>query len=201
MPRNIREHILQTASGLFYRHGIKATGIDAIVKASGVAKMSLYKYFPAKDDLVVAHLQNSKHSVLARIEQVAAADNEPAAARLLEIFEVFSALLANPEFRGCPFINAAAESADASQAVQDTVRGFAADLQRVLANLAKEAGITAADALADQLSMLISGAIVSAQMLQRRDTMGVAAKAAAELIKAAQAASRQTATDGTGQPD
>ena len=51
MARNLKQHILQTASELFYRQGIKATGVDAIVKAAGTTKMSLYKYFPSKQDL------------------------------------------------------------------------------------------------------------------------------------------------------
>jgi len=59
MTRNLKEHILQTASGLFYSQGIKATGVDTIVKAAGTTKMSLYKYFPSKDDLILAHLQKS----------------------------------------------------------------------------------------------------------------------------------------------
>ena len=65
MTRNLQEHILKTASELFYSQGINATGIDAIVKASGVAKMSLYKYFPSKDALVLAHLQKSGENMRA----------------------------------------------------------------------------------------------------------------------------------------
>ena len=59
MSQNLQERILQTASALFYRQGIKSTGVDAVVKAAGTTKMSLYKYFPSKDDLILAHLQKS----------------------------------------------------------------------------------------------------------------------------------------------
>lgn len=182
MSRNLREHILQTASGLFYSHGIKATGIDTIVKASGVAKMSLYKYFPSKDDLIVAHLQRSKEAALARIHDRIAGEDRTAEQKLLAIFDVFAEILANPEFRGCPFINASAEYADAGNPVQQAVTDFSMALQQLFTDLARQAGVSDAGELAGQLSMLISGAIVSAQMQKRADTMALAYKAAEILI-------------------
>ena len=183
MTRNLREHILQTASGLFYTHGIKATGIDAIVKASGVAKMSLYKYFPSKDDLVVAHLQRSKESVLSSIDKAIGGNDKSAVQKLLTVFDVFAEFLANPEFRGCPFINAAAEFADTGSPVQMAVTDFSITVHNLLANLATQAGITDAYQLARQLSMLLTGAIVSEQMQKQPGTMRTACNAAKILIE------------------
>ncbi|MDD4915490.1 MAG: TetR/AcrR family transcriptional regulator [Methylococcales bacterium] len=183
MTRNLREHILQTASGLFYSQGIKATGIDTIVKASGVAKMSLYKYFPSKDDLVVAHLQRSKEVMLSFINCGIAGEDKTAEQKLLAVFDVFAEILANPEFRGCPFINASAEFADAPAPVRQAVANFSEALHKLLADLALQAGIADAQQLARQLSMLITGAVVSKQIEKQPDTMRTAYIAAKILIE------------------
>jgi AcrR family transcriptional regulator len=185
MTRNLREHILQTASALFYSQGIKATGIDAIVKASGIAKMSLYKYFPAKDDLVVAHLQRSKETMLNLINSRIADESLTPVQKLQAIFDVLTDVTANPEFRGCPFINATAEFADAACPVQQTVAEYSTALHSLLTDLAVQAGIKNADQLARQLYMLIAGAMVSEQMHKQADTIQLAYKAAKILIEQA----------------
>ena len=56
-PQDLREHILRTASDLFYRRGVRAVGVDLIIQEAGVAKTSLYRHFPTKDDLIVAFLE------------------------------------------------------------------------------------------------------------------------------------------------
>jgi AcrR family transcriptional regulator len=183
MARNIREHILQTASELFYSHGIKSTGIDTIIKASGVAKMSLYKYFPSKDDLVLAHLQKSKENMAAYIANGLNACNGSPKQKLLAIFAIFAELLANPGFRGCPFINASAEFAEASHPIQQAAAEFSESFRCLLADLTVKAGITAADALAGQLSLLITGAMVKEQMQKNSGAMDSAAAAAEVLIE------------------
>ncbi len=182
MTRNLREHILQTASELFYSQGIKATGIDTIVKASGVAKMSLYKYFPSKDDLVLAHLQRSKEAMqAAMLSWLADKDGDPRQ-KLLAVFDFFAEIMANPGFRGCPFINAAAEFADQASPVQQATAEFYAAFRQLLADLAKQTGISNADELASQLSMLIAGAIVREQMQKQSGAMRTATAAAEILI-------------------
>ena len=183
MTRNLQEHILQTASGLFYAHGIKATGIDTIVKASGIAKMSLYKYFPSKDDLVVAHLRRSKETILSHINNGISGEDKSAVQTLLAVFDVFAEILSSPEFRGCPFINASAEFAEVGSPIQMAVADFSICLHNLLAGLAKQAGIVDAQQLARQLSMLLTGAIVSEQMQKQPDTMRTAYKAAKLLIE------------------
>ena len=164
MARNLREHILQTASELFYRQGIKATGVDTIVKATGIAKMSLYKYFPSKDDLVLAHLRKSGEFLSARILAGIEARGGQPKQKMLSVFEVFEELLASPEFRGCPFINASAEYAEEAGPVQQASVEFYQAFHGILADLARQAGVADAEQLAKQLAMLIAGAIVSEQM-------------------------------------
>ncbi|MGD0958403.1 MAG: TetR/AcrR family transcriptional regulator [Methylomonas sp.] len=182
MPRNLRDHILKTASELFYSHGIKATGIDAIVKACGIAKMSLYKYFPAKEDLILAHLQNSAEEMRARISIVLDSGELTPQQKLLGVFDVFSQLLVSPGFRGCPFINASAEFADANHPVLQASAEFYASFSSVLINLAAQAGCKNAEELGHQLAMLIAGATVMEQMRKNSGAMRSAYAAAQILI-------------------
>jgi len=181
MTRDLQTHILNVASDLFYRQGIKNTGVDAIVKAAGTTKMTLYKYYPSKDDLVLAHLQKSRDAVsqclLQHLETVPTPKD-----KLLAIFNVFAELQTQPSFRGCPFINAAAEFAEEGGPVQKAVAEYSEASGKIIADLARAAGIDAADELAGQLAMLISGAMTSEQMRKGTGAMLSARKAAEILI-------------------
>lgn len=184
MARNLQEHILQTASALFYSQGIKTTGVDAIVKAAGTTKMSLYKYFPSKDDLVLAHLAKSREAMLARIAAGVEQRADQPRQKLMAVFAVFEELLASPEFRGCPFINASAEFAEAANPIQQAAAGFSDAFRQFLTELAAQAGAADPAQLSQQLAMLISGAIVSEQMRRESGAMRTASTAAAVLVNA-----------------
>lgn len=181
MSRNLQEHILQAASALFYSQGIKSTGVDAIVKAAGTTKMSLYKYFPSKDDLVLAHLDRSREAMRLRLLQGISNFTSPKD-KLLAIFDVFMELQADPSFRGCPFINAAAEFAEEGGPVQQAAAAYSASFRKLLADLAEQAGVLQAEELAGHLSMLIAGAMVKEQMQKGSGGMQGARKAAEILI-------------------
>lgn len=185
MTRNLQEHILQVASQLFYSCGIKATGVDAIVKAAGTTKMSLYKYFPSKDALVLAHLAKSREALLKRIRKGLAERAQDPRQQLLAVFDIFEDLLSSEEFRGCPFINAAAEFADENNPVQQAADAFYAEFRELLAELARRAGIEAAECLAAQLVILIAGAVVGEQMRRHSDAIRYARRAAKVLITGA----------------
>ena len=182
MSSPLREQILQTATGLFYSRGIKATGVDAIVKAAGTTKMSLYKYFPSKDDLVLAYLreraEEMRRWLVKEIEQQGA---DPAG-KLLAVFDVFAKLLASPDFRGCPFINASAEFAAEDDPVHRVSVEFYGSFRGLLAELARRAGAPEAEILARQLALLIAGATVSEQMQRNSGAIAVARRAAEILI-------------------
>lgn len=188
MTRNLQQHILDTASALFYSQGIKATGVDAIVKAAGTTKMSLYKYFPSKDELVLAHLQKSREDMRKQILDGMAARSEAPKEQLLAIFDVFEQLMGTSEFRGCPFINAAAEFAAENNPVQQASAEFYASFRATLVDLAKQAGIENAEELAGQLVLLIAGAVVGEQMQRNSGSMQRARVAATILIEAFSAA-------------
>jgi AcrR family transcriptional regulator len=182
MPGNLKERILQAASELFYSQGIKTTGVDAIVKAAGTTKMSLYKYFPSKDDLVLAHLQKSGAEMRARIlTGIDNRANDPKG-KLLAVFDVFDELLSIAEFRGCPFINASAEFALEDNPVQQASAEFYNGFRNALTEITRQAMAKNPEELSGQLVLLIAGAIVSEQMKRDSGALAAARRAAEILI-------------------
>jgi len=181
MTKNLRQRILQAASELFYSQGIKATGIEAVVKRAGTNKMTLYNYFPSKDDLVVAFL--SQRDLELRTWIAAEVDQRPGqpADKLLAIFDVIGEWMATPEFRGCAFINAAAEFPLPGNPVLQVTADFYRQFRDYLAGWVKLCGVPQPDILAIQLSLLIEGAIVSEQ--RQRDSGAITqAKQAARIL-------------------
>jgi AcrR family transcriptional regulator len=181
--RPARERLLDTADRLFYEEGVHAVGIDRVLEQSGVAKGSLYYNFASKDDLVRAYLQNRQAKWAARIDEELAAAATPAD-KILAIFDALAALFAEPDFRGCAFINAAAEAPPGS-AEELATAGFRTWLHELFAALVTAAGYREASKLTAQLVILYDGANISAQ-LDHNPAAAVAARdAAAGLLRAA----------------
>ncbi|GAB3657736.1 TetR/AcrR family transcriptional regulator [Actinocorallia lasiicapitis] len=173
-----RERLLATATRLFYAEGVHTVGIDRIIAEAGVAKATFYKHFPSKELLVVAYL-NEQYAL-----QRAAFDAVPGegAARLTTIFERFGELACGPGFRGCPFLNAAAEYPDPAHAVRLVVTGYRAWFRGLMRELLAEAGAPDPDARADLLLLIRDGLAVSGGL---GDTATVAAGVGAALALAA----------------
>src|SRR5262249_35462201 len=157
-----RQRLLDTADRLFYQDGIRAVGIDHIIAEAGVAKMTLYTYFPSKDDLIVAVLQYQEAQVLAFFRTAMARHATQAMDALRAFFAALEEGLERPGFRGCAFQNAAVELADPAhpgrQLVRDHKRRFAALLRGVV----EEAVGPGAATLAPAIALLVEGAIVTA---------------------------------------
>jgi AcrR family transcriptional regulator len=160
--RPARERLLDTADRLFYEEGVHAVGIDRVLEQSGVAKGSLYYNFASKDDLVLAYLHNRHAKWAARIDEELATAASPAD-KILAIFDALGDLFAQPDFRGCAFINAAAE-APAGSAEEHATHDFRTWLHGLFAVLVTEAGYRDADKLTAQLVILYDGANISAQL-------------------------------------
>ena len=183
MARNLKDQILETASRLFYSQGIKATGVESIVKAAGTTKMTLYKYFASKDDLVIAFLRKRDEEFTNWfVDQVNAKADQPKD-KLLAIFDVLGEWLEIPEFRGCAFINASAEFPIENNPVQKISAEFYEKFRNYIAELAREAGAENPDNLAQQLGLIIEGAIVSEQMKRGSGSIVIARQVAEILIK------------------
>lgn len=116
MRETISDQILNTASALFYREGIRAVGIDRIIEEANVAKATLYRHFPSKDHLVAAYLQARHNRVIRSLEEV----REVAGTQREQIRVIFERLYEkadSPEFRGCAFALAVAEHGDSERVV------------------------------------------------------------------------------------
>jgi AcrR family transcriptional regulator len=181
--RSARERLLEVADRLFYEEGVHAVGIDRVLEQSGVAKGSLYYNFGGKGDLVRTYLQNRHANWAARIEARLAAATTPAD-KILAIFDALGDAFAQPGFRGCAFINAAAE-APAGSAEELAARDFRIWLHELFATLVAGAGYRDAAKLTVQLVLLYDGANISAQMDHNPAAGRAARDAAASLLNAA----------------
>jgi len=158
-----RERVLATAYDLFSRHGTRAVGVDRIIAESGVAKMTLYRNFASKDELILAFLarreeQWTREWLQAHVERRATTPG----GRLLPIFHTFGGWFAAEGFEGCSFINVMLEIVQADHPVRDAAVKHLAEIRSFLARLAAEAGVEDTDAFARQWHILMKGAIVAA---------------------------------------
>jgi AcrR family transcriptional regulator len=183
--QSARERILAVAAELFYREGIRAVGIDTIIARSGCAKMSLYRSFASKDELVVAFLEAQDKLYWAWWDRVTARRPGDPRGQLSELFASLTRRVADPRYRGCPFINTATEFPDLAHPARAVCLANKRRLRARLGELAAGIGARDAAALADQLMVLMEGAYASAQTLGAE---GPAAHlpAAAEALVAAQ---------------
>lgn len=178
--RGARERIETTAARLFYHNGIHATGVELIAREANVSKRTLYQHFPGKNDLVESYLRRMDTEGGSPNEQRLADPNLTARERLLAIFEMSQ----REVMRGCPFHNAAVESAGTLRRADDIVR---AHKQRIIGRLiavAREAGVADPELLGQQLAVLFEGATALATSLNDTAPVVHARAAAATLIEA-----------------
>jgi AcrR family transcriptional regulator len=158
-----RSRILDAAYELFSRRGIRAVGIDAIIRESGVARMTLYRHFGSKDELVLAFLERreqrwTKDWLQHEAERRAADPGE----RLLAIFDVFDEWFQRDDFEGCAFINVLLETTDRASPVRSASTDQLARIRAYVAGLASEAGVADPERLAHKWHILMKGSIVAA---------------------------------------
>ncbi len=182
----MRERILDVATELFYRQGLRAVSADKIVAQVGITKVTFYRHFPTKDDLIVAYLQRR-----AQWERDAVAGARAAADDAAGVFrivaEAIGAESCSPGFRGCPFINAAAEYADAEHPVRRVVDAHRRWFKSAIQELLDEIGVPGSGRVADQLVMLRDGAMVSGYLSDPRavaDALYTAGRAVIEFGRA-----------------
>jgi AcrR family transcriptional regulator len=174
-----RDRLLAAADELFYNEGVHTVGIDRIIEQAGVAKASLYNTFGSKDELVRAYLAARQVRVVQRITQAVDRYDTPRE-RLLAIFEGQAEQFAQPDFRGCAFARASAEShpSDVVEQATDANRRW---VRGLLTELAAQAGVTEPEILARKLHLLYDGSWNSAR-LDHDPTVAQAARAAAAVL-------------------
>lgn len=150
--------ILDTASVLFYEVGIHSVGVDRIIAQSSVTKATFYKHYRAKDNLIVEYITSRHLLVRAEHDAIIARASSPAAA-LLGIVAATVREINTPGFRGCPFINAAAEYPEAGHAVRTLITEHREWFVDILAQLLKSAGHPVPGDAADELLLARDGAM------------------------------------------
>ena len=158
-----REKLLATAADLFYREGFRATGVDAISEASGVGKMTLYRHFPSKDDLIAAYLNDANTQFWAWFESSIALADTPRN-KILAFFRSLGELADKPFCHGCPFLNAAVDFPDALHPGHAIALAHKNAVRERFIDLAEQADLVDPVMLADQLMLLMDGAFISIRM-------------------------------------
>lgn len=184
-----RERILETAERLFYRDGYHAVGVDTIVAESGVAKMTLYRHFPSKDDLIAAYLERTNEQLLAWMEGLIAPHDDPRKA-LKAVFGGVAKLASSPECLGCAFVGAAGEFPEPDHPGHRAAAEHKRAVVGRLSQLAKQAGARDPNALAEELLLIMDGAWSAARVFGP-GSHGRRAAAAAEALISSQLAARR----------
>lgn len=164
---NVREsgrtRIRRAAYELFSERGIRAVGVDAVIAKAGVAKMTLYRNFPSKTDLVLDFLdyREERWTNGWLIGEVMARSSQPAG-QLLAVFDLFSDWFADPGFEGCAFLAAMLGFRDSADPVGQAAIGHLAAVRSFLRDLALAAGAADPDDLARTWHLLMNGSIMAA---------------------------------------
>ena len=179
-----RKRIFDTASELFYRKGIRAVGVETIAEEAKTTKMSLYRSFPSKDELVAEWLRD--HDIKFWQTWDATSRRFPANPRkqLKAAFTLLAKHVVDPQARGCPMANAAVELTDKDHPARKVIEAHKAKLRTRLAEMCARLGARKPRLLADQLFLLMEGAQVSTQILGVRGPARNVARAAESLIEA-----------------
>ncbi len=160
---------------------MRAVGIDRIIAEAGVAKMSLYKHFPSKDDLILAVLKHREESVLAFFRSAMERQSKKMKNPLRAFFAALKEWFETPDFRGCAFQNAAVELADAAHPGTEFVRGHKQRFGEFLRGLVEEA-VGKSAKVTPAVALLVEGAIVTAVIQGKPDAADVARDAALKLV-------------------
>jgi AcrR family transcriptional regulator len=162
-PDSGRERLNRAAYELFSHEGVKSVGVDAVIARAGTAKMTLYRNFPSKDDLILEFLRRREQ--LWTREWLAAESRrrgETPRDRLLAIFDVFSEWFSRPDFEGCSFLTTMIEINDREHPVHRAAVVHLANIRDYIEGLAAEAGIEDVDAFARKWHILMKGSIMAA---------------------------------------
>ncbi|MGH3941594.1 MAG: TetR/AcrR family transcriptional regulator [Pseudonocardiaceae bacterium] len=158
-----RERVVRAAYTLFSRQGTRAVGVDAVIGEAGVAKMTLYRNFASKNDLILAFLER-RESLWTHgwVQAESWRRGSSPALRLLAIFEIFGEWFARPDFEGCPFVTTMLEVTDPESPVRQASVQHLANIRGYLRDLATAAGVADPDPFAHQWHLLMKGSIIAA---------------------------------------
>ena len=177
-----RDHLINTAITLFCERGYHATGIDLLLETAGVSKKTMYQHFRSKEELIYAALRQYdgvfRNNFMKAVEEAGETPQE----KLVAIFDVAENWFGENNFFGCMFINAIGEYSEKKSPVREISKQFKQLMWSYVADLAKDAGAKNYQELADELCLLLEGAIVTAQVSDKPQAAKTAKKIAQNLI-------------------
>ena len=179
----VRQRILETADRLFYQHGLRAVGIDRIIAEADVAKMSLYKHFPSKDELILAVLQYREVQILEFFRVAMERHEKRMKSKLRAFFATLKDWFMSPGFRGCAFQNACVELADPNHPGTRFVREHKQRFQAYLAGIVEKSLGKDAAKVAPTINLLVEGAVVTAVIAGSPHALDVAREAALKIVE------------------
>lgn len=179
-----RKRIFDTASGLFYLKGIRAVGVEAIAAQADTTKMSLYRSFPSKDELVAEWLRGHDAKFWRTWETMSRRHPDEPRRQLKAAFSLLTKHVADPGARGCPMANAAVELTEKDHPARQVIETHKAKLRARLAEICSQMGAPEPRLLADELFLLMEGAQVSTLILGVRGPAMNVAHGAETLIDA-----------------
>ena len=157
-----RARILAAARDLFHRHGLRGVGVDAIAEAAGTNKMTLYRHFESKDELIVAYLRGVVSEADSIWREIERENPDDAQAQLMSWLKRAEDCI-TVDGRGCDLANAAVELTEAGHPARRLIEKMKTEQRDRLASLCRRAGIAKSEVLADTLTLLLEGARVSRQ--------------------------------------
>lgn len=176
-----KDKVFQTAARLFYQHGYRAIGVDTLAAESGIGKMTLYRHYPSKDDLIVAYLKDSNDVFWRNFEEITKDALTPRE-KLLAFFVSLQDYVSTAACYGCPFLNVATEYPEVDYPGHKIALAHKQSVRARFRELAKEARARDPDVLADQLFLLMDGAYMAARMFGPKNPASHLASAAQTLI-------------------
>jgi AcrR family transcriptional regulator len=176
-----KEHILNIASDLFNKQGIRATGVDQVVAESQIAKMTLYNHYESKDELVLAYLLRQDEKWRTWFSFSVNKLSITPKGKLLAIFDVLGQWFQEPDFNGCAFIKTASEFADHSHPYNEAAQKYKSYLKDFIKDLVHQSNVKNEEDLANGIYLLVEGAITIA-MLQSDQSVALHARKIAEVL-------------------
>ena len=181
----LKDRLLDVATDLFQTRGINSTGVDTIVAVAGTTKMTLYKYFGSKEDLILEVLKKGHQDFQTWLDEKLNTSSKKPADKIKQLFDFIEEWVSSPAFIGVGFIKASAEFPNEENPIHQLSSQQSRDFRQFIGKLASQANIKDAEGLALQLSLLFEGAVQAEQMKRGSGAIKYAKKAAKILIDGA----------------
>jgi len=161
---DIRDKLLDVTEELVYQYGLNATGMELIVKTSGISRKTIYRYFSNKDCLCAQALLRRDNRWMQWFE-ACSVKNDDAAESILNMFSTLKSWFLTENFRGCAFINSASETADAQHPIRAIAKEHKQKIVSLVATLASQLTVPSVELFSRQILLLIDGAITVAMVM------------------------------------